>query len=167
VKARDGGAKRMLVEWPLPQDESGRARRRARPARSVTLNLAESPLAWLLAHGHIDRRQFAAGEQLRSDWEAAGLAPAVTMNWEAPPIGKTPRGPPSPAALGAGRMAARRRFDAAVEAVGRELADILWRIVCSGDAMRDAELALGWPARAGKVILRLALDRLAEHYRLR
>jgi hypothetical protein len=133
----------------------------------VTANLAESPLGWLLARGHVDRRQFAAGEQLRADWEVAGLSPAVTMNWDAPPLGKTRRGPPSPKAQGAGRLAARRRFDSAVEAVGPELAGILWRIVCSGDAMRDAEQALGWPARAGKVILRLALDRLAEHYRLR
>jgi hypothetical protein len=32
--------------------------------------------------------------------------------------------------------------------------------------MRDAETALGWPARAGKLVLGLALDRLAKYYRI-
>jgi hypothetical protein len=33
--------------------------------------------------------------------------------------------------------------------------------------MREAETALGWPARAGKLVLGLALDRVAEFYRIR
>ena len=36
---------------------------------------------------------------------------------------------------------------------GPGLSDILWRIVCAGEGMRDAETALGWPARAGKLVL--------------
>ena len=43
---------------------------------------------------------------------------------------------------------------------------MLWRTVCGGEGMRDAERALGWPARAGKLVLGLALDRLAEFYRI-
>jgi hypothetical protein len=62
---------------------------------------------------------------------------------------------------------ARRRFDGAVEAAGPGLSDILWRIVCSGEGMRDAESALGWPARSGRVVLSLALDRIADFYRIR
>ena len=38
--------------------------------------------------------------------------------------------------------------------------------MCAGEGMRDAESALGWPARAGKLVLTMALDRLADHYRL-
>jgi hypothetical protein len=54
-----------------------------------------------------------------------------------------------------------------VEAVGSGLSDVLWRIVCAGEGMRDAERALGWPARAGRLVLGLALDRLADFYRIR
>jgi hypothetical protein len=42
----------------------------------------------------------------------------------------------------------------------------LWRIVCAGEGMRDAERALGWPARAGKLVLGFALERLADYYRI-
>jgi hypothetical protein len=58
------------------------------------------------------------------------------------------------------------RFEAAVAAAGPGLQDILWRVVCAGEGMREAETALGWPARAGKLVLTLALDRVAGFYRM-
>ena len=65
------------------------------------------------------------------------------------------------------QIAAKQRFDAAIAAVGPGLGDVLWRVVCAGEALPQAEKGLGWPARAGRVVLTLALDRLADHYRLR
>ncbi len=137
-----------------------------RPRRSVTVNLAESPLGWLLAHGHIDRRQFDAGEKLRVDWERGQLASRVTMAWDAAPVRRGRGGRAPMADLGAGQLDARHRFQSAISSAGPGLADILWRVVCSGEGMREAESALGWPARAGKVVLTIALDRLADFYRL-
>jgi hypothetical protein len=175
---------RLLVEVASPRDGTApdggasgtagtskastvRSRRIRKVPRSVVKNLAESPLGWLLARGHLCERQFAAGEQLRSDWERAQLAPRVTANLDAPPNGRTRRGAPIPNDPTAAQLAAKRRFEAAVATVGPGLTDILWRVVCSGEAMRDAEQALGWPARAGKLVLVMALDRLANFYRLR
>jgi len=135
--------------------------------RSATVNLAESPLGWLKSRGHVDTRQFDAGERLREDWERSLLAPSVTMSWNAAPVGREARGPPREAERGGGQVSARLRFDAAVAAVGGGLSDVLWRVVCAGEGMRDVERALGWPARAGKLVLTLALDRLADHYRMR
>jgi hypothetical protein len=63
-------------------------------------------------------------------------------------------------------LAAKRRFDAAIAATGRGLSDILWRVICAGEAIPAAERALGWPGRAGRLVLGLALDRLADHYGL-
>ena len=140
------------------------AAKRAR--RSVTVNLAESPLGWLHAHGHIASRQFDAGEKLRMDWERAQLPTRVTMAWDCAPVSRGRGGHSGTADLSGAQIDARRRFQAAIDAAGPGLADILWRIVCSGEGMRDAETALGWPARAGKVVLTIALDRVADYYRI-
>ena len=69
--------------------------------------------------------------------------------------------------LGGAQVDAKRRFDAAIASAGPGLADVLWRVVCAGEGMRDAESALGWPARAGKLVLSFALDRVADYYRIR
>jgi hypothetical protein len=135
--------------------------------RSVTMNMAESPLGWLFARGFVSRRQFDAGERLRADWERAQLAPRVTMSWDAAPVSRGRGGAARRPDLTAAQIDAKRRFNAAVAAAGPGLADILWRIVCAGEGMRDAETALGWPARAGKLVLTFALDRVADYYRVR
>jgi len=158
---------RMLVERAIGRDGETLRGSRRRGVRSVTVNALESPLGWLFARGMISRRQFDAGEQLRSDWERGGLPASVTMHWGAAPIGSQRGNAGSAPDLLARQIDARRRFDQAVEAAGPGLSDILWRVVCSGEGMRDAETALGWPARAGKVVLALALDRIADFYRIR
>jgi hypothetical protein len=137
-----------------------------RSGRSVTVNLAESPLAWLASRGHVSARQLEAGERLRADYERASLGPLVTMAWNAAPSGTKRRGPHEPLDPTLAGIAAKRRFDAAVAAAGPGLADVLWRVVCAGEGLPVAERALGWPARSAKLVLGLALDRLAEHYRL-
>ncbi len=134
--------------------------------RSVTVNLSESPLSWLHAHGHLTDRQLLAGEKLRSDYEAANLGPRVTMQWNAAPVARGNRG--GGASLNPTEYAlnAKRRFDEGVAALGRDLSDIAWRVICAGESIPIAEKAMGWPLRSGKLVLRIALDRLADYYRL-
>lgn len=157
----------MLTERAIGRDgETVRGPVR-RAVRSVTVNALESPLGWLLSRGLVSRRQFDAGEQLRADWERSGLSSRVTMQWDSAPVGRQRGGSAAAPDLAAGRIDARRRFDSAVAGAGPGLSDILWRIVCSGEGMREAELALGWPARAGKLVLSIALDLVADHYRIR
>lgn len=135
-----------------------------RRRRSVTVNLAESPLAWLRARGLVDARQYEAGERLRADYERAALAPQVTMRWDASPPAPARRGADAGLDRSLGQLAAKRRFDAAMAAAGPGLSDILWRVVCAGEGLPIAEKALRWPARSGKLVLCLALDRIAAHY---
>jgi hypothetical protein len=155
-------AKRVLVERRV--EDGGQVTRKVR--RSVTVNQVESPLGWLHRHGHLDQRQFDAGEQLRIDWERANLSPCVTMRWD--PAPGLARGQARGPALERTEQqaSAKGRFDDALAAAGPGMSDILWRVVCAGEGMRDAETALGWPARAGKLVLRMALDRVAGFYRI-
>jgi Domain of unknown function (DUF6456) len=135
----------------------------ARAGRSVAVNRAESALAWLRSRGLVDARQFEAGERLRGDYERASIAPSVTMRWSPRVDGGSADGLDPTAA----QIAAKRRFDAAMAAAGPGLKDIAWRVICAGEALPASERALGWPARAGRLVLTLALDRLADHYGLR
>ncbi len=154
------GPNRLFAEARLPPSAVvDRAR--------VTVNLAESPLGWLVRRGMVTARQFEAGEKLRGDFMRASLAPRTTMSWDAGVSSRGARGAPDMLDASSAQIAAKARFEAAVTAVGGGLSDVLWRVVCSGDGLETAEKALGWPARAGKVVLLLALDRLANHYQLR
>jgi hypothetical protein len=89
------------------------------------------------------------------------------MSWSAAPVSQGRGGAGSQPDLTGAQIDARDRFNAAVGKAGPGLADILWRVVCAGEGMRDAETALGWPARAGKLVLTFALDRVADYYRIR
>lgn len=154
---------RLLVERELT-DEGPRRRGVANGRRrTVTVNLAESPLAWLHARGHLPDRLYAAGEQLRADFERAQLGANVTMRWDPVRIkGSGERG----LTASERQIAARQRFDGAIAAAGKGLDDVLWRVVCACESLPDAERALEWPARSGKLVLKIALERVADFYRI-
>ncbi len=159
---------RLLAERALPQDGEDRSERgpQRRRARSVTVNLSESPLGWLHARGHLSDLQFDAGEKLRADWERSNLAPRVTMRWDAAPVAGGKRAAPAILNETEAQLAAKLRFEKAIDHLGSDLSDIAWRIICGGEGTPVAEKNLGWPARSGKLVLKIALDRLAIYYRL-
>lgn len=134
--------------------------------REVAVNLGESSLAWLHARGMLADRLYRAGELLRQDWEKAGLGPNVTMQWDASPLAGGRRGAPTPTDPSFARLSARERLDGALAAAGPGLADIAWRVACAGEGLSAAEKALGWPGRAGKLVLGMALERVADFYRI-
>lgn len=153
---------RQLVERELTS-EGPATHAPGRGRRSVTVNLAESPLTWLHARGHLSDRQYAAGERLRADWERAQLSPGITMRWDPVRVKST-----GDSGLNANerQLAAKARFDGALALAGPGLSDVLWRVACAGEALAEAERALDWPVRSGKLVLKLALDRVADFYRL-
>jgi hypothetical protein len=165
--ARPGRPVRLIAERALPDPAADPAVAPARrPRRSVTVNLMESPLGWLQARGLVSQRQFDAGERLRGDFTIAGLGARVTMRWDAAPVAARRAGPAAPLDPTLAGIAARHRFDGAIAAAGTGMGDILWRVVCSGEGLEAAERALGWPRRAGKLVLLMALDRIADYYGL-
>lgn len=155
---------RKLVERELTSEGPRLGGERRAGRRSVTVNLGESPIAWLYSRGHIDDRQFQAGEILRRDYERAQLSANVTMRWD--PVRVKASGGGAGLSGTERQIAARQRFDGALAAAGRGLEDVLWRVVCAGEGLPEAEKGLGWPARSGKLVLKLALDRVADFYRI-
>ncbi|MGK2740266.1 DUF6456 domain-containing protein [Tepidicaulis sp. LMO-SS28] len=140
--------------------------------RHVTVNSGEDTLGWLRRRKGPDGRplisaaQYEAGEKFCRDFTLGGLTPHVTKDWSLVlPADRQRRGPPS-GLPGDGAMAARRRFAKAVEEVGPGLSDVLIAVCCHLQGLEMAERDLGWPRRAGKLVLTLALDRLAAHYGL-
>lgn len=154
---------RQLIERELTDEGPKRAGGARGKRRTVTVNVAESPLSWLHARGHLDDRLFDAGERLRADYERAQLGANVTMRWD--PVRVKTTGDTGLSASER-QITAKDRFDGALREAGKGLQDILWRVVCAGEALPDAEKALDWPARSGKLVLRLALDRVADFYRI-
>jgi hypothetical protein len=140
--------------------------------RPVLLNEAESPLGWLKSRKDRNGRplisddQYQAGERLRADYWFAHLSPRVTSNWSAlAPCEHSRRSAPSnAAALRDEVIAAKERVMRALMAVGPEVPGILVDICCELKGLEEAEKENGWPQRAGKVVLQIALTRLAKHY---
>lgn len=102
-----------------------------------------------------------AGERLRADFERAQLGPRVAQNWER---FMTVGGSSGWSTGSEGPAAAHAQFSNALQALGPGLGDIALRVCCFLEGMERAEKRLGWAARSGKVVLKIALQRLAVHY---
>lgn len=137
---------------------------------SVIVDETESPLVWLARRRGRDGRalieadQLQAGERLRTDFTRAHLMPRTTANWSSPLSSGRQCGGERAAALTDTVIAARQSVHQALDAVGPEFAGLLLDICCFLKGLEDIERERAWPARSGKVVLQLALARLARHY---
>jgi len=179
LRPRPGGGWRLAGTAASEGDQAGRpgvieGERRIvdEDGRTVArrANLGESPLEWLARRKDAQGRpwltpaEVAAGEKLRDDFVRAGAIGRLTMSWDAGPRDRSARGPgPEPALQG---QAAKARVRAALEAAGPGLREVLEQICLRGTALDAAERGLGLPRRSGKTVLKLALQRLAAHYRI-
>lgn len=137
----------------------------------VVVNDSESPLAWLARRKGRDGRtmigpdQFIAGERLRADFTRGHMTPRVTSSWTG--IGRTPGSGGGGSDMTDLIVASRQRVRLALEACGPEFSGLLLDVCCFLRGLEDVERERGWPSRSAKVVLQLALDRLARHYGLR
>ena len=138
--------------------------------RRLRVNLAESPLAVLARRREKDGQPFlspdlvAAAERLREDFELAQMGPRVAQNWDRF-LTSGDRGSFQPEGGPAeGPRRARDRVAAALRDLGPGLGDMALRCCCYLEGLETAERRMGWSARSGKIVLRIALMRLKRHY---
>jgi hypothetical protein len=138
--------------------------------RRIRYNAAESPVGLLGRRLDRDGKPFLApdlvdaAERLREDFELAQMGPRVAQNWDRFLTGGDRGGfqPDSGLAEGPGR--ARARVAAALRDLGPGLGDVALRCCCFLEGLEVAEKRMGWAARSGKIVLRIALMRLKRHY---
>ncbi|MGA0616910.1 DUF6456 domain-containing protein [Paracoccus sp. KR1-242] len=154
---------RIWEEREIQDPEDGRRRR-------TRVNIAESPLLMLARRREADGQPFlspdmvAAEERLREDYELTQMGPRLAQNWDrflTAGIDVSRGG----AGYDGGSDSARGRVAAALRELGPGMGDLCLRVCCFLEGIEMTERRLGWSARSGKIVLRLALMRLERHYR--
>jgi hypothetical protein len=164
-----------LAEAPTPfaaqhrEMEDREVARPEGPGERLRVNVAESPVAMLARRKDVDGKPFlsaelvAAAERLREDFELAQMGPRVGQNWDRFLTGND-RGQFGGSGPAEGPRAARDRVAAALRDLGPGLGDVALRCCCFLEGLESTERRMGWSARSGKVVLRIALIRLKRHY---
>ena len=138
--------------------------------RKFRYNLSESPLTALARRRDKSGQPFlsddlvGAGERLREDFELAQMGPRVAQNWDRFLTGGAGGGFAADSGVGNGPHGARKRVASALEHLGPGLGDVVLRCCCFLEGLENAEKRLGWSARSGKIVLRIALQQLKRHY---
>jgi hypothetical protein len=138
--------------------------------RRVRYNAAESPLVALSRRKEKDGRPFlsdrmvSAGERLREDFEMAQMGPRVAQNWDRFLTAGDRGAFAGDGGMAEGPKAARDRVLAALTDLGPGLGDVVLRCCCFLEGLETMERRMGWSARSGKIVLRIALQRLCRHY---
>ena len=136
-----------------------------RPAHRY--HATESPLVGLARRRDRDGELFlsrdlvAAGERLREDFELAQVGAQGVESWEAFVTGDVVELRPE---ASAGATAAKTRVRDALRDLGPGLGDVVLRCCCYLEGLEQTEKNMGWSARSGKIVLRIALQRLKRHY---
>ena len=104
-----------------------------------------------------------AAQRLRADWEAGQAGLYRGADWSAPPRSGAARsgGNGFEAALAAG-CDARARVNAALNSLAAPLRRVVERVCLLEDGLEAIERREGWPARSGKIALKLGLAQLAK-----
>lgn len=138
--------------------------------RTMRVNLSETPLATLARRKGADGNPFLSsdlvqtGERLREDFERSQMGPRIGQNWDRFLTGVDRGGLLSDSGIAEGPREARKRVSDAMDVLGPGLSDIVLRVCCFLEGLESAEKRLGWSARSGKIVLKIGLQRLQQHY---
>lgn len=156
-----------LTELMGKSHKSVEGEREGGAVRRGRYGMNETPVASLARRRDKDGTPFLteaflrAAERLREDFELAQMGPRVTQNWESFLTAGTKGGS---FGRGTGPGEAQSRVKAALRHLGPGLGDVALRCCCYLEGLESAEKEMGWAARSGKIVLRIALQRLSMFY---
>lgn len=133
--------------------------------------LAESPLIALARRRDKNGKPYladdlvAAGERIREDYELAQMDLRGKQIWEKY-LNALKTGEPvaEPKFSNENQKAAHDRTREALRDLGPGLGDAVLRCCCFLEGMETTEKEMDWAARSGKIVLKIALQRLAFHH---
>lgn len=134
------------------------------------LNLAESPLARLATSANgappfLEPHQVEAGERVRRLAERAQLQPRLTMSYSATnTVGGERVG--HRAEITDMAADARRALAEIHRVLPRDCANVVFDVCGLNKGLQVVETERGWPRRSAKLVLRIGLEQLAQHYGL-
>ncbi len=159
-----GHAALRAYQANLAEDADTALSRRARYGQ------AESPVSVLARRRDRDGQPFlapplvTAAERLREDFVTAQLEGLSIAPLDDFLVQIDARKHNGPNIAPPGTALARRRVLEGLRDLGPGLGDVALRCCCFNEGVEAAEMALGWSARSGKIVLRIALHRLRLHY---
>lgn len=131
---------------------------------STIVNLAESPLARLAAGTppFLERHHVEAGERVRRLVERASIQPRMTMTYAASmTAGQRRSGPGDISDMAAD---ARKALDEVYRVLPRDCAGVVMDVCGLLKGLQVVEAERGWPRRSAKLVLRIGLEQLAQHF---
>ena len=132
--------------------------------------MSESPLAGLArrkdkaGQAFLSAELVRAGERLREDYELSALADDGGPDWASFVNEEAVTLPALASGLSKACAAAQQRVAEALGDLGPGLGEVALRVCCFLEGMEQLEKRMGWSARSGKIVLRIALQRLSRHY---
>lgn len=117
-----------------------------------------------IAHKYLNAIHVEAGQKLFDYFVTANLEPNVTMDWERlKSVKQSHHTGQSGNDFSEQTYLARQQLYDCLKYTGPEFAAVLVEICLFGNGLEATERTMNWPARSGKLLLTMALDRLAEH----
>ena len=156
--AEDGFAAQHRTEVPGPEGQ--------------VLNLDESPLARLAAASRgetapfLERHQVEAGERVRRLVERARLQQRLTMDYSGAHTAARGGAQGASAEISDFAADARRALAEIHLLLPRDCAGVVLDVCGLLKGLQTVESERGWPRRSAKLVLRIGLEQLAQHYGL-
>ncbi|MEP5155307.1 DUF6456 domain-containing protein [Planktotalea sp.] len=137
--------------------------------RRIRYSVVESPVTALSRRKAKDGAPFLneslvnAAERLREDFELAQMGPQDGVDWQSY-LTAAPKCDADQDSAHIAPRDARDRVGKALSYLGPGLGDVALQCCCFLEGLESTEKRMGWSARSGKIVLRIALQRLCVFY---